>query len=124
MLKLQFLHDFEYYLKVEKGQKKITINKSIQRFRKPIRVAVSGGHLDKDPFIMYKPKSCNKEVVFLSPKELKRLEEYDFIQPRLKMVNKLISCQTEFNFGSLNDSVEAYLIKQGDEEQEIRRIMN
>jgi hypothetical protein len=46
-LKLQFLHDFEYFLKVEKKQAQITINKSIQRFRKPIKVAVEEGYLDK-----------------------------------------------------------------------------
>src|SRR5690606_7355729 len=49
-LELQFLINFEYYLKTEKNQKQITINKAIQRFRKPIRVAVSEGYLDKDPF--------------------------------------------------------------------------
>ena len=42
-LTLQFLIDFEYYLKVEEKQKQITINKSIQRFRKPIKVALSKG---------------------------------------------------------------------------------
>jgi len=34
-LKLQFVNDFEYYLKTEKKQAQITVNKSIQRFRKP-----------------------------------------------------------------------------------------
>ncbi len=46
-LKLQFLHDFEYYLKVEKKQAQITINKSIQRFRKPVKVAMAEGYLDR-----------------------------------------------------------------------------
>ncbi|HEX8575804.1 MAG TPA: phage integrase SAM-like domain-containing protein [Flavobacterium sp.] len=35
-LNLQFLNDFEYYLKVEKKQLQITINKTIQRLRAPI----------------------------------------------------------------------------------------
>ncbi|MCK0137443.1 phage integrase SAM-like domain-containing protein, partial [Arenibacter sp. S6351L] len=43
----QFLIDFEYYLKTEEGQSQVTINKVIQRFRKPIRVAVAEGYLDK-----------------------------------------------------------------------------
>ena len=92
-LKLQFLHDFEYYLKVEKRQAQITINKSIQRFRKPVKVAVAEGYLDRDPFMLYKTKSAKKEVVFLSVEELKRLEEYQFSQRRLEDVkNMFIFC--------------------------------
>ena len=92
-LKLQFLHDFEYYLKVEKKQQQITINKSIQRFRKPVKVAVGEGYLAKDPFMLYKTKSVKKEVIFLSVDELKKLEGYKFSQPRLEMVkNMFIFC--------------------------------
>lgn len=41
ILTLHFLTEFDYCLKVEEGQKQITINKTIQRFRKPIKVAVA-----------------------------------------------------------------------------------
>lgn len=54
-LQLQFLYDFEYYLKTVKKQKQVTINKSIQRFRKLIKVAVAENYLDKDPFALFKP---------------------------------------------------------------------
>jgi len=92
-LKLQFLYDFEYYLKVEKRQAQITINKSIQRFRKPVKVALAEGYLDRDPFMLYKTKSVKKEVVFLSVDELKKLEEYQFSQMRLEAVkNMFIFC--------------------------------
>mgnify|MGYP003681238088 CR=1 FL=1 len=47
-LKLQFLHDFEYYLKTERNQSQVTINKCIQRFRKPIKEALGEGYLEKD----------------------------------------------------------------------------
>lgn len=88
-LKLQFIYDFEYYLKVEKRQKQITVNKSIQRFRKPIRVAIAEGYLDKDPFMLHKTKIIKKEVVFLSVDELKSLEGYEFSQNRLKQVKDM-----------------------------------
>ena len=39
-IKFQFLNDFEYYLKTVKGQKQITVNKSIQRFKKLIKKAL------------------------------------------------------------------------------------
>lgn len=89
-LKLQFLVDFEYYLKVEKKQKQITINKSIQRFRKPIRIAVAEGYLDRDPFMLYKSKRVKKEIIFLTTEELKRFEEYEFSQSRLQLIKELL----------------------------------
>ena len=42
-----FLNDFEYYLKTVKNQKQVTINKGIQRFRKPIKIAVGEGYIQK-----------------------------------------------------------------------------
>jgi hypothetical protein len=47
-LNLQFLDDFDYYLKTEKKQKQVTINKAIQRLRTPIKRAISEGFLDSD----------------------------------------------------------------------------
>ncbi|WP_171017380.1 phage integrase SAM-like domain-containing protein [Maribacter sp. ACAM166] len=38
-LNQSFLDDFEYFLKTEKNQKQVTINKAIQRFRKPINLS-------------------------------------------------------------------------------------
>mgnify|MGYP001814506372 FL=1 len=46
-LKLQFLHDFEYYLKTERNQRQIINNKCIQRFRKPIKETIGEGYLEK-----------------------------------------------------------------------------
>tara|TARA_R110000868_G_scaffold337619_3_gene598511 strand:- start:407 stop:1561 length:1155 start_codon:yes stop_codon:yes gene_type:complete len=85
----QFLADFEHYLKTVKNQKQVTVNKAIQRFRKPIKVAVAEGYLDKDPFAQHKPGRVRKEVVFLSTDELKLLEEHQFTQPRLELVKDL-----------------------------------
>ena len=88
-LNLQFLHDFEYYLKTVKNQKQVTINKAIQRFRKPIKEAVAKGYLDKDPFLLYKARRAKKEVVFLSAEELSKLESFKFSQARLGLVRDL-----------------------------------
>jgi integrase/recombinase XerD len=49
-LKLKFLTDFDYFLKTELNQVQITVNKAIQRLRKPIKVAVAEGYIVKDPF--------------------------------------------------------------------------
>lgn len=98
------MHDFEYYLKVEKKQQQITINKSIQRFRKPVKVAVAEGYLDRDPFMLFRTKSAKKEVVFLSVDELKSLEAYKFSQPRLEDVKNLFifCCYSGLAYAEMN----------------------
>jgi integrase/recombinase XerD len=88
-LNQQFLDDFEYYLKTEKEQEQVTINKTIQRFRKPIKQAISEGYLDKDPFILHKTKTVRKTVVFLTSEELKTFEETVLVQKRLSMIQDL-----------------------------------
>ena len=112
-LKMQFLHDFEFYLKTVKHQKQITINKSIQRFRKVIKNAVGEGFLIKDPFMLFKPKGIRKKVVFLSPEELRTLEQFDFSQPRLNMVRNLFvfCCYTGLAYAEMTALLKKHIIK-------------
>jgi integrase/recombinase XerD len=88
-LSLQFLEDFDYYLKTEKKQKQITINKAIQRVRTPIKRAISDGYLDRDPFILHKSKKVHKEIVFLTPEELILFQETALKQKRLMIIKDL-----------------------------------
>lgn len=88
-LTLQFLLDFEYYLKTQKNQSQSTINKTIQRFRKLIKIAVAEAVLDKDPFLLFKPKKIRKEIIFLTTDELKSLVEVSLFQKRLQFVKDL-----------------------------------
>lgn len=85
-IKMKFLTDFEYYMLTEKDMKQISINKTIQRMRKIIKFSIAHEYLDKDPFLLYKAKSVKIEVVYLSPEELKKLEQYDFDSRRLEKV--------------------------------------
>jgi integrase/recombinase XerD len=88
-LNLQFLDDFDYYLKTEKKQGQITINKTIQRLRRPIKQAISEGYLDRDPFVLHKSKTVRKTVIFLTTDELKTLEEAVLQQKRLSIIQDL-----------------------------------
>ena len=112
-LELQFLHDFEYYLKVEKKQKQITINKSLQRFRRVVRTALAENYLDKDPFTLYKTKTVRTEVVFLSPEELAQLEQHEFTQPRLQLIKDLFvfSCYTGLPYRELMNLKQSNIVK-------------
>ncbi|MBU2905104.1 site-specific integrase [Arenibacter algicola] len=109
----QFLEDFEYYLKTVKDQKQVTLNKAIQRFRKPIKVAVAEGYLDKDPFAQHKPGRVRKEVVFLSTDELKLLEEHQFTQPRLELVKDLFvfCCYTGLAYHEMANLKKEHIVK-------------
>lgn len=102
-LNLQFLDDFEYYLKTEKKQEQITINKTIQRLRAPIKQAISEGYLDRDPFILYKSKTVRKTVIFLTTEELKTLEETALQQKRLSTIQDLFifCCYTGLAFNEM-----------------------
>lgn len=88
-LNLQFLDDFEYYLRTEKKQAQITINKTVQRLRTPIKQAISEGYLDRDPFMMHQTKNVRKVVIFLNTAELKTFEEATYQQKRLELIQDL-----------------------------------
>lgn len=122
VLKLQFLHDFEYYLKTERNQSQITINKCIQRFRKPIRIAVAEGYLDQDPFILYKPGRVKKEVIFLTQEELAVFVNHLFEQPRLELVKNLFvfCCYTGLPYNEMANLREEHIVEGFDGNQWIK----
>ncbi|MBC35591.1 MAG: integrase [Bacteroidetes bacterium] len=115
-LKPKFIDEFEYYLKIEKKHKQITINKTIQRFRKIIKLAIYDGFLSKDPFMLYKPKPVKLEVVFLTPKELKQLENYKFRQARLEQVKNMFvfCCYTGLPYNEMACLKPEHIIKNSD----------
>lgn len=47
-----------------------------------IRYAVAEDYLTKDPFMLYRAKRVKKEVLFLSPEQLKKLEETKTSKPK------------------------------------------
>ena len=85
-LNMKFLNDFDYYMKVEKKLKQVTINKHIERLRKIIKLALAEGFLERDPFLLFKQKQVILQVVYLDTRELKILEEHQFKQVRLQQV--------------------------------------
>lgn len=122
-IKLKFLEDFDFYLKSELEQKQITINKSIQRVRKIIKLALAEGYLEKDPFIMYKPKKYKVEVVYLNSKELKCLEDYEFSNnDRLQRVADcfVFCCYTGLAYAEMSALEEEHIINGFDGNKWIR----
>ncbi len=103
-LTLQFLHDFEYYLKTERNLGQATINKIIQRLRRPVKEAISEDYINKDPFILFKAKATKSAIIFLSPEELELFKKKQFAQPRLQLVKDLFifCCYTGLAYNELS----------------------
>jgi site-specific recombinase XerD len=95
-INLQFIEDFELYLKTDGQCCHNTTMKHIQTFKTIFKSACAHGYTDKDPFQKYKIRM--EEVVrdYLSEKEIQALQEADLISPRLKAVRDLFlfSCFT------------------------------
>ncbi|OEY71952.1 site-specific integrase [Salegentibacter salarius] len=115
-LKLQFLEDFDYYLKTKKKQKQVTINKSIQRLRKIVKVASAEGLINPDPFALYRPKRVRKEVTYLTSEELEALENYHFQLPRLELIKDLFifCCYTGLAYREMKELRRKHIIKNYD----------
>jgi integrase len=120
---LKFLEDFDFYLKSELGHKQITINKSIQRLRKIMKLALAEGYLLRDPFILYKPKKYKVEVVYLDSKELEELESHDFsYNPRLERIRDcfVFCCYTGLAYAEMSALSDEHIIKGFDDNKWIK----
>ncbi|POR21247.1 integrase [Flavobacterium columnare] len=112
----KFLQDFDYYLKTKKSFKQITINKSIQRIRKIIKLAIAEGFIITDPFLLYKPKKVISNVTYLTTEELFKLENHIFSQPRLDQVRDLFvfCCYTGLPYQEMATLNKKHIVKKFD----------
>ncbi|WP_073360635.1 site-specific integrase [Flavobacterium fontis] len=84
-----FLDDFEYFLKTEKRQSQVTINKVIQRLKGIFKLAYDEKFIDSLMFQGHKAKRVNKTIVYLSHEELNKIESHIFHQERLEKIRDL-----------------------------------
>ncbi len=121
-LKFQFIKDFEYFLKTEENMQQSTINKTLQRFKKMINFAVAHEYLDRNPFLMHKPKAVKKEVVFLSKTELEHLEKKELDNKRLDEIRDcfVFCCYTGLAFNEMSNLRKEHILKGKDGKNWIR----
>jgi len=112
-LKLNFLTDFEYYLKTEKSFKPNTVYKTAQRFRRVVRVAVAIDYIFKDPFLLHKANKPKVRVIFLTSEELMELENFQFTQLRLQQVKEwfIFSCYTGLAYSEFKGLEKKHIVK-------------
>lgn len=92
-----FLNDFEFFLRTEKSCCNNSAVKYIKKnFGKIIRICISSGWLDKDPFLNYSSTFNEVTRTFLNEQEIERLFNKDFNNERLSQVRYifLFSCFT------------------------------
>jgi len=121
-LSVNFLNQFEFYLKTVKENKQVTINKALQRLKKPIKESISEGYLTVDPFMLHRSKKVTKEIVFLTFEELTELESHTFIQPRLSLIRDLFvfCCYTGLPYLEMVNLKKEHLVVGFDKQMWIR----
>jgi site-specific recombinase XerD len=100
LLNLEFITDYEFYLKTVKKINPATNPKYIKNLKKIILGCVAKDWLVKDPFTAYKLKIKKSERGFLTDLELNAIQQKDFDIPRLQIVKDifLFSCYTGLAF--------------------------
>ena len=111
-LDLKFIQDYEFYLKADKKLALATVNKTIQRFRKVVKIAISQNIINTDPFILYKVKRTKKEIVYLTTEELQKLEKHKFSQERLQQVADMFifCCYTGLAYNEMSELKTSHII--------------
>lgn len=108
-----FLRDFEVHLK-EKGNSVNTVAKHMRQFRTLVNEAINQGYIPSDayPFRKYKIKQEKGRKEFLTPDELKRLENLD-VDKKLRHVLDafLFCCYTGLRFSDFCQLSPANFIK-------------
>lgn len=115
----QFVKEYEFYLKTERKLAHATTNKLLQRFKKMLTYAVEQKELEHNPFMGYKFKTQKKEIVFLTPEELKKLEKLKLSAPRLIFVKDLFifCCYTGLAYNEMANLCFHHIIKGFDGKQ-------
>lgn len=113
-LDYNFIEDFDYYLRTEKSNSQVTINKKIQRLKKVVKVARKQKLLDYNPFEEHKPKQAKTKIVFLTQDELDKLKEKEF---QSEILNKVRDCYIFCCYTGLGYS-EMFSLKKSDLKQD------
>ncbi len=92
----EFVTSYEFYLRSEKSCCNNTTVKYLKNFKKIIRICLSNGWIDKDPFAAYKAKLNEVVPAFLTAEELQLISQKQFSIDRINQVRDifLFSCYT------------------------------
>jgi site-specific recombinase XerD len=91
-----FITEYEFFLRSVRKCANNTAVKYIKNFKKIIKICISNGWLDKDPFANYKSKIREVERDYLTQEEVQDIYSKEFATERLNLVKDIFvfSCFT------------------------------
>ncbi|AIG30310.1 recombinase [Flavobacterium psychrophilum] len=84
-----FITEYEFFLRSVRKCANNTAVKYIKNFKKIVKLCISNGWLDKDPFVNYKAKIREVEREFLSQEEIQTIYAKEFVTERLNQVKDI-----------------------------------
>ena len=95
-----FLTEYEFYLRSVRKCANNTAIKYVKNFKKKIKIYISNGWLDKDPFANYKSKIREVERDYFTQKEVQDVYSKLFVTERLNLVKNIFvsSCFTDLAY--------------------------
>lgn len=119
----ELVHDFEFYLKTEKGCQQNTVIRYMKCFKKVINLALANDWISKNPFagIRFHEVEVNKE--FLTREELEVVMGKVFGVPRLDLVRDVFvfCCFTGLAFADVQQLEPGHLVKDNSGQVWIRK---
>ena len=93
---IDFINDFDFYLRNTKNCNNNSTIKYIRNFGKIVKQCCVNGWIEKDPFLNYKGKVREIERIYLSEKEIEAVLNKEFKIKRLELVRDMFifSCFT------------------------------
>lgn len=115
-LNLQFVQQYELYLKTERKCAHNTAIKYLKNFKKIVRIALANNWLKKDPFATVKFKLKPVDAVFLTSQELERMKIKEITIPRISKVRDvfLFCCFTGLAFSDVKTLRQEHITKEVD----------
>ncbi len=108
-----FITDYDFYLRTVRLCANNTVVKYIKNFKKIVRICISNGWLEKDPFLNYKVKLHEVERDILTQDELTKMAEKEITLERLAVVRDmfLFSCFTGLAFIDVKKLTKANIVR-------------
>ncbi|RWY46049.1 site-specific integrase [Mucilaginibacter gilvus] len=113
-----FISNYDFYLRSERKCANNSAVKYIKNFKKIVRICLSSGWLDKDPFLNYKAKVKRVDRTFLNQEELQSLADKVLEIDRVSQVRDifLFSCFTGMAYADVSKLTRTEIVKGPDGE--------
>ena len=121
----EFIANYDFFLRSERNCKNNSAVKNMKNFGKIVRICISNGWINSDPFVNYKSAMKRVDRVFLTTNELQMIAGKRFVTKRLSQVRDIFMfcCFTGLAFADVKKLQSNNLVVGVDGEQwiEIKR---